>query len=1213
MDPIAVICSVLTSISGGAFLEIIKLSYENKKSAKEKTEREKKERLLKELDDIKNIDDIIRSAYFEQLREEIKNNPHNKDIFIDFLKSSKLKNIIQEYIKSCDMENKIKLLNIIKNELKKYYINAFSPILSLIEGITKKILSDGATASFIIFKNIEEIQGILIGLEEQIEVGFSRNNTELKELRNASFQIQDRLSEKEYGGKFKTIEQNLHIGCIITARIQAKQLLNDIMNSGNNYEKYLINKYIADTYLKTNTEKGNAIIYLKECVKYSEDLIIKNKIQSIIFLLEDNYYNGLQSIDLALKSKPDDINFLLIKAYILVALNKLPEATDLFSSINDENNYEILNYKAWIAFINSNYKSAICLAYKAIKLNSNNKTAYHTIIDSYLTLFQNSLQLKGFSTAKETIKMRKAIRIIGNYLKIISEEEKDTLSIVYAQKGLINLWMFKYSEAYDDFKKAYGLHNGYSETIKNLILTAKILNRKKELEEFLNILRKSVASDIELEIFIMEYLLEIDPKAVIKSIESSLTNKDLNNNSIIKLNIILINAHFQCNHTIAALSLLDEILKTYPSNEELILLKTDLLLKMGKSEEVINIINDYYLSTKSSNYNFDYSLALAYEIRGNTDNHKIASGIFEKYASIELLSPILFKFIKSLFLSKQYVKCINICSKVRKLHGFIEEIYGTEGEIYLNSSNYRAALDIFIELSEKGKPYYKYYLALSICYYYLGYEDKALDSIRKAESISGITSNEYYFISNAYINVGRNIEGLKFAYKAVKYNVGNPYIDLWFINLMAQTQLEREHLSPDMKEAYISKYKELLQSFEQKYPNSNLLISKKIEDPQKSAEDIIQLLKDKSVRTEQYEVFYKTHYFPIGFLSSAGGEDFITAWQHVVHSKHLYVHTTWGKVESLEEEIKSASLAKEIILDPIALLTIQEIGIFDVLLNRYKHIYVDQSVMDNIINQITLSQISENREKHSIGIIEGKPTLISISKDFQEKWINYLNELKTILKSDGINILGSAQYNYTSEVMKKDEFVIGHETMLTLIQANDRNLTLYSEDWLVREYYKLKFSKPSFGIIALIESLRQDNLITPEGYQDILIELILLRYFCIPINADTLIFALEKHGYHQNNPEAFLLFEYLRKPEHNIQSLISMTIYFLKKIWLDGIPLEYRKYWTEAILDSITFNRLKRRKEIIQKIMTTKLSSLHFALEKEYHKVLAAWSSKVII
>ena len=306
-------------------------------------------------------------------------------------------------------------------------------------------------------------------------------------------------------------------------------------------------------------------------------------------------------------------------------------------------------------------------------------------------------------------------------------------------------------------------------------------------------------------------------------------------------------------------------------------------------------------------------------------------------------------------------------------------------------------------------------------------------------------------------------------------------------------------------------FQETAEDFSTRFPSNTGLSRVTVDD-----EDFSKFLRvvnqqDRFVR--DVEQLYREGTLPLVTFASQVRKSPMEVWRAC--TQHDFTRVTFG-VGNGEESEKAATLLRDadsIVLDMVALFTVHELGIIDVLRQRFERVALPRLVFDDLLNT------SFNTDAMGLGdgfigkTNDGRYTMSEITEDERNRWKASVESMLTfagslaIIPSYGLldaprdvqELFSTLTTAGAGSIWAGEENFVGRE----LLVSDDLGLSRVAN----------AFGTGAVNTQALLLECRRSGALSGDGYSPMVERLAAMNYWFVRIRAEDIISSFETNGY----------------------------------------------------------------------------------------------------
>ncbi len=336
---------------------------------------------------------------------------------------------------------------------------------------------------------------------------------------------------------------------------------------------------------------------------------------------------------------------------------------------------------------------------------------------------------------------------------------------------------------------------------------------------------------------------------------------------------------------------------------------------------------------------------------------------------------------------------------------------------------------------------------------------------------------------------------------------------------------------------FVRAFQETVAEFSTRFPNNMKLsrVAVDLEEPSKFLQTVDE--RDKSVRN--FEQLYREGVLPLVTFAHYVGNFPLEVWRG--GTKHGITRISFGSGSEQEADLAATLLrdTNSIVLDTVALFTVHELAIIDLLRARFGRVSLPQLVFDDLQN-MTFNLKMMGQPPGFIGKTEdGRYAISDIPKDAQQRWQEDVEAIRDFASS--LELVPSYGLLDTPDV---------EQLVSTLTPAGAGSVwvgntepaeyPLLVSDDLALSKVANAFGTNTVNTQALIFDLHQSDALSSADYSRLVERLTALNYWFVRVRAEDIISNFEAHG-HVTTDGTRAMIRTLRGPDCLEDSAVSVA------------------------------------------------------------------------
>lgn len=324
--------------------------------------------------------------------------------------------------------------------------------------------------------------------------------------------------------------------------------------------------------------------------------------------------------------------------------------------------------------------------------------------------------------------------------------------------------------------------------------------------------------------------------------------------------------------------------------------------------------------------------------------------------------------------------------------------------------------------------------------------------------------------------------------------------------------------------------------------------------------------------TQQVADLYKDKKLTIGAFANLIGKNIIEVWGGLISDEKLGINFCRGDFQEREEAVSHLKKGVRIVVDPIALLTLNSLEVKGLLTKEFGKFGIAQSTKDLILELITQLHPTRKQGYLVLGQEGENITRYERTPESIQKNIKYLEGLLEWIDKN-CDILPVSQLDDISKETREEwEKLFGTPSVNTILIAREKNTILLCDDERLRTIGKNEYNIEGIWTQALFMDALNKKIISQDQYDEFVIKLVSLSYYYVSVSGDNLFYALKKSNW--KNEEPFISFLRITQPPFSeVNSAIMVSIDFLYKVYTKRIISTDMTLIIFSLLDSLTKGR----------------------------------------
>lgn len=439
------------------------------------------------------------------------------------------------------------------------------------------------------------------------------------------------------------------------------------------------------------------------------------------------------------------------------------------------------------------------------------------------------------------------------------------------------------------------------------------------------------------------------------------------------------------------------------------------------------------------------------------------------------------------------------------------------------------------------------------------------------------------------------------------------------IDLLENDYIKESWRIIEIKSKYIHALHKSMDMINVNFPEEKSFQKITFDNQENSAESIQKLLdlmfRDEDKRRENLELLlkgYREGKATIGIISKYLNKNPIEIWSNFVSDPIIGINNNSGSMSDLDFTYKKFDPVNGLVIDIIALCTLVNLNICDLLVKVFGKFTIAQSTVDVIISLKNQIQGIRSKGYSSIGKAEGKYFMVEVTPDTISNSIDFLDQLLNTVDSycDIVTINPKTIEDIGEYGKYKD--LIGKSFIDTILLSKQEHKDIYSDDNALRSFSYGELKIRGVWTQFLLQFLLQNNEMEISEYNNAIIKLSDMNYFHTSIDANII---TEKGKQIKWIPDSSFknILKILNGRYSDEFPSIIVSVNFIFELWNQIISNEKRNFIFDLLLNNLVKDR--STKNVLFKLklaLEVKFRLLPLQLN-EILTLISTWEGRTII
>lgn len=1000
-------------------------------------------------------------------------------------------------------------------------------------------------------------------LSVEIRAGFDDLMADKSSLDEARQKFESRVAE-DYERRFRSTKELFERGLYEQAKAASAAILNDLQRDADARTPSLLaractNIAVCAWHLE---EIEDVIKWFEEAHRHTPEdpKAMANRATALMY--RDQSDEALAAVEQILAANPEDDNAITVKANILLKERRYDEVTAFLES-KGRLKLRSFFHSVHLNYLNR-YDEAASVLRGLLQDEPENVTYLEHAASNILIEQQRRMQREHRLSWKTTEAMRRAFTEAEEYLSTIiklleGKEAQHKLVGAYINRSAARLMLGESQTARDDCEEALRFDpdnaNAYLNKSKAEIELGEYSSAAESLERYSELTGE--IGDKARDLVFCYYATGQLDKAVTVINEELSRDWTEDNLSLVSLAVHVFDLRQEPD---AATELVRRAEESFPDHPLTFTIRARHEQNIGGAN--VETLLRRAVEAASPEQKELATLDLADYLYG-AGRYSEALPLFAQVISEHEFAPVNYRYLVCLYNSGKFSETIEFAAKMRggeKTHHLISPI---EALACKALGRLRQAADILLALYQLEAGRTDYLVEYGICLFRLDEADKALRAFDQARNRVSKTK-DLLALAHGYNFLGQPVAAVKLTYQALQQSPHDPHVHRAYINSVLNMKDDDGLKLGAEGEMYVKAFQEVIAQFNTRFPEEQGM---KLLDVKENFTELFDVLDQSAARTTTIIEHYRNGALPVSVVAELKGRSLYEIWLGLQALADTGFRIKLGTAEEAERERRAVANGDEVVVDSLALLTLERTRQLNLLHKMSKRVIVHQDVFDDIQSALRDERRSiERGGRLTIGKIGEQYFKEEIAPELIQKEVDALERIKAFIKNE-CQIAG-----FDKELSEEDAQIIeavGLPTGSSALLAEQRGLPLLSDDGLLCRQLNHERNIECFSTYALFAHAAEKGTLPRSRFYDLTLLLLRMNYRFVPTDASCLLYAARNDGYRGGGDFERAL-TMLGNRETNTQSLGGVLAEFLARLWVISLPLMLKEFVLKRVLKAAT-------------------------------------------
>ncbi|CAO3460202.1 hypothetical protein [Azospirillum argentinense] len=411
---------------------------------------------------------------------------------------------------------------------------------------------------------------------------------------------------------------------------------------------------------------------------------------------------------------------------------------------------------------------------------------------------------------------------------------------------------------------------------------------------------------------------------------------------------------------------------------------------------------------------------------------------------------------------------------------------------------------------------------------------------------------------------------------------------------------QREGRITAIKHKYLHALHESLSRFPERFPEQRGLQKLRLSMADTAEEQLAPLfamLDERRAWVAEVEEQYQSLPMPLALLASLLGLHPLDAWAGLANEGRFPILTCHGSTNEFESAVSAIRRCPRVIVDPITLAHIVNLGVADALTALYGPLGVTQSTVDCLRRCVDEQKTYGEKSRRTLSVQDGRYVYREVTTREIELNIAFVERVITYAENHCETVLAHAIADPAPDVRRLFER-LDPAFLDTLLAAQSSNRLLLSDDLRLRQWALDMFCVPGAWSQAALWHARSNGTLAPDEYAMATLAIARGRHSFTTFDANVLMTVAARDGWAFNDDLRFLI-DLAAGERIDIDSSANVLIGFFDELWKAPLPLATKR--------RLLFTTLSYLLTPFRAVLKPLIQSLDRSKKAEIRKSLKLW------
>lgn len=310
----------------------------------------------------------------------------------------------------------------------------------------------------------------------------------------------------------------------------------------------------------------------------------------------------------------------------------------------------------------------------------------------------------------------------------------------------------------------------------------------------------------------------------------------------------------------------------------------------------------------------------------------------------------------------------------------------------------------------------------------------------------------------------------------------------------------------EIKSKYVYAFQNVFTKFSTYFPDNDKLFSIDVAD-----NDFSVIFSELDRRYAHVSFIMKLHNekrLPLSVLAKFLDRSRTDTWNNLLDYSEGNIYASQGGLIDARQ-----ITSKKVVLDLIAILTLDYLGMLDKLSNTFDEVYVSQTVLDELNESLLTERIDSGKKRAHIGRYAEGYRHRDYTEDELNQYLEFLTRIRDFITHQTSIIPNPGALAIDKSELNKWSDILGESAVSSIMVARDLDALLYADDMTISQIAAADWNVKSVWSQTLLIDWLEREIISEEEYHQAIYRLITANYKFVSINYETVKWAVEENNW----------------------------------------------------------------------------------------------------